>query len=127
MTPNEAYVLDFEQSPGVVVARATANRLGVVRFDFTIPTNARTGAAVLTALPNTVGNRSASAAIGIVGGSSGSGGNALPKSGSSTTLLSALGGVLLLLAGLSLQRFEWMRKAAPAVSAPWKRLERGPF
>lgn len=114
LTPNESYNLDFAQSPGTVIARATANRHGTVRFEFRIPSNARLGAATLTALPADGSGRRASAGILIVsgsgdGGGGSGGGRSLPTTGREI-LAYALFGVLLLLGGLSLQRFEWLRR-----------------
>lgn len=111
VTPNENYVLDFAQSPGTVIARATANRHGTVRFEFRIPSSARRGRATLTALPADGSGLRASAAITIVNGSGGGGGGgrSLPATGRNV-IVSALFAVLLVLGGLMMQRFEWLRR-----------------
>ena len=124
VTPNENYVLDFAQSPGTVIARATANRHGTVRFEFRIPTNARTGRATLTALPADGSGLRASASIDIVGGATGAGatgGRSLPATGREVLVYTTFG-LLLLLAGLSMQRFEWLRGAEASYK---ERSERG--
>lgn len=120
VTPNENYVLDFAQSPGTIVARATSNRLGSARFEFRIPTNARLGAATLTALPADGSGLRASATIEIVGGSSGAvsnRGNSLPKTGVNVAVYTTLA-MLLLLGGLTMRRFEWLRRSRAVHQPP---------
>jgi LPXTG-motif cell wall-anchored protein len=115
LTPSESYGLDFAQSPGVILVRASTSSLGTVRFDFRIPTTARAGGATLSALPTDGTGLSASAAITISGAAVGPGGVKLPKTGRDIETYVGLG-VILLLIGLALIGGVWQ----------WRRRNRKP-
>ena len=119
LTVSRAYALDFSQSPGVIIARASTNSLGTVTFSFRIPSTARSGGATLLAAPDTGTGRSASAAITIVGALTPSGGITLPKTGSDIETYVGVA-VVLLVIGLALLGFawQWRRRRRVRTTAP---------
>lgn len=116
LTPNEPYELDFEQSPGVILATGDTDADGDVAFNFTVPTTAEDGRATLTAQPVDGTGRVATVSITVQSPPEDDGDDGavddvdLPKTGSPIDRWAG-GGAILVVVGLGLVGFAWRRRS----------------